>query len=979
MLEQQDLEKAITTLEFHRSLLGDMAVDTAVSTLHERLTALRSQFKLGDPTTMTVLVADLSGFTAMSEHMDAEDVRDTINALWELLDNVVVAWGGKLDKHTGDGLIALFGGQEPFTNNAEHAVWAALDMQRELALFNQQHRQVPRWVTLQMRIGIHCGPVFLSKMGGSPVYTAFGDTLALTERIESLAPVGSVLVSQEIYEAVQQQFQAAPWEADAIPGRADLTLYEVKQERWQSSWRIQQEAEALQGRLVGRAAELELLQQAFDEVILNGTACSVLLTGDVGVGKTRFLDEFERWLELSPLTVTVLRGRVYQDEGQMPYGLLHDILLNYFMIHQQSSTAVSRNRLEHGILTVLKEENETAWGWTHAIGQLITGDFADSPHLKATEKEGAGLRQAAFTGMVQFLRAITTDSPVILLLEDVQWCDEGSFAWLEEVWQACQWMPLFIVQTARPAIFEKRPSWKPENDVTENGRIHLTLSPLSAIDSRHLISDLLQKIPNPPRKLIDLAADGARGNPLVLEELLKLWIGDGVIVKSPGRWQVQPARLNEIRVPASMAVLLRTRFERLVLAERQILQQAAAIGRVFWDSAVAHLAKTTHAESETVRQLLRGLAQKGILQPHVPSLFPGTAEYSFVHDGWRDVAYATLPGIQGRVYHAQVAAWMTAQAKNQPERYAGLLAVQYERAGEMVMAAEWYGRSADMAYTRNEIETAVRHYRHALRLLPYEQEWAHRTSLNGRLGQLLRLQARFSEAQPVFEAMWQAAQALGDASAISQSLLSIFWLRQFQGFHPAALEAAQQAETAARTSGLLTEELALALMAKGWALWKVGKPELAFALGKEALSISSAVSLPRGMAFSNLLLGNLLASQPENLETARQTLNKAVALFRQLHDTVWAGLALGYVAEVAMAQQDHKAAEEYGRLALQTSREAGDLFATAHHLRRLAQSAAMAGDSEQAETYRQQADVLFPLPADVPPLPLASPPASPRL
>ena len=167
VFEREDLEAAIEALERERVELGDVVADTAVAALRQKLMSL--QTRDGRMEQATVLVADLSGFTAMSEMMDAEEVGLTLNALWQRLDRVVEVWGGTVDKHTGDGLIALFGLPTPYKDAPERAVQAAFDMQLEVAVFNEQALQRLQsdhfWVRLRLRIGIHSGPVCSRRWG----------------------------------------------------------------------------------------------------------------------------------------------------------------------------------------------------------------------------------------------------------------------------------------------------------------------------------------------------------------------------------------------------------------------------------------------------------------------------------------------------------------------------------------------------------------------------------------------------------------------------------------------------------------------------------------------------------------------------------------------------------------------------------------------------------------------------------------------
>ena len=241
MSSRQKLEQAIVTLEAQRAVLGDDVVEMAVAVLHEKLASLQGHPAVAQHEQTAVLVADLSGFTALSEWRDAEEVRDTINAVWQKLDSVVESWGGTIDKHVGDGVIALFGVPVAGDDDPEWAIQAALDMQMELALFNEQTTQEVTqgqfsWpalpAELRMRIGIHIGPVFLGKVGASGEYTAVGDTVNVAHQLERLAPVGGILISHALYQHVHTFFDVQPLELSLLDGTQESDrFYVVKRDR----------------------------------------------------------------------------------------------------------------------------------------------------------------------------------------------------------------------------------------------------------------------------------------------------------------------------------------------------------------------------------------------------------------------------------------------------------------------------------------------------------------------------------------------------------------------------------------------------------------------------------------------------------------------------------------------------------------------------------------------------------------------------
>ncbi|NBD36339.1 MAG: adenylate/guanylate cyclase domain-containing protein, partial [Chloroflexi bacterium] len=213
MSERENLQKAIAALEAQRDTLGDAVVDTALAPLRQRLTALDGQQRKQ----ATVLFADLAGFTALSETLDAEVVSDLINALWERIDGVIRNHGGAIDKHIGDAVMALWGVAETREDDPERAIRAALAMQAEIRDFVATRNLA----SLQMRVGINTGTVLLGAVGTTGEFSAIGDAVNVAARLEEAAPLGHVLISHDTYRHVRGIFEVQPQDALVAPGKAE--------------------------------------------------------------------------------------------------------------------------------------------------------------------------------------------------------------------------------------------------------------------------------------------------------------------------------------------------------------------------------------------------------------------------------------------------------------------------------------------------------------------------------------------------------------------------------------------------------------------------------------------------------------------------------------------------------------------------------------------------------------------------------------
>jgi class 3 adenylate cyclase len=645
VIDLQTLEQTIDVLRRHRILLGDEVVATAVAALQEKIAALTVAPFPRQMKNIVVLQADLSDFTAMSSGMDPEQVGDTVNALWQRLDSVVRAWGGAVEKHTGDGLIALFGMPDSLEDDAERAVLAALDMQLELTLFNEAMRQRPEigplarrreTIDLQMRIGLHCGPVVMAAVGVNEEVTAVGETMALAERLETAAPVGGVLISADVYRAVMNQFDVELVQNLAWPGRPEgLPVYVVRREKARPA---SVAAERLpRARFVGRAAELERLQYALLETMDNSAAQLVALIGDDGVGKSRLWEEFERWLRLLPAHGCVLRAQADEADQTEPYALIANFFRNQFHIHRRSSPAVAREKFARGVTATVRADQAGARAQAHVMGHLLGFDFAHSPYLEELLDDPARLQSYAFTDIARFLADLVDGCPpTVWLIEDAHWADAASLDLLEYLLTKCADLPLLIVCLARPELLAQRPSWTaadPFNPITV-----LPLLPLSPIDSRHLVAHLLERAPHLPLKLIDLIVHSAQGNPLYVRQMVHLMGDAGILLTHGEQWPVNLQRLSELAAPNSLTAVFAARLAYLSPPEQMVLAAAAMAGYRFTTTAVLALLPTDQPQDVAqLDTLLRNLVQKELLRrEHAPALTGGLT-YRFVSNYLRQV------------------------------------------------------------------------------------------------------------------------------------------------------------------------------------------------------------------------------------------------------------------------------------------------------------------------------------------------------
>ncbi len=718
MLIRQEIEQAILMLEAQRSALSPDVTQLAIVTLREKLATLAAPLPAAQQIQGVVLVADMSGFTTVSELMDAEEVRDMINAVWQKLDGVIDSWGGHVDKHLGDAVVAFFGLPVPREDDQERAVQAALDMQMELALFNddllhQTNTSLSQKQVLRMRIGVHYGSVLLGRVGSNGQQTIMGDTVTAAHKLEELAPVGGVLVSHQVYEQVHPYFDADVQDGMAFDGKiSGRRAYVVTREKPHAFQRASRGTSFLETRMVGRAEELGQLQDVLEATIEGGMAQILTIVGKEGLGKSRLLYEFERLLGLWPDKVALFRGGADRSIGQRPYNLIRDLFVNHFEIHRRNSPAVARDKFVRGVATQFDSGETQALTQAQYIGHLLGFDFSDSSLLQESLADPRELREYAFDDLVSYFTAVCRQNgAAVLFLEDFHWADEWSFDLLEYLITECHQLPLMIVCLARPELFEKRPSWQVAEKHQQNTFHHIELQPLSLIDSRHLLSELLQQADKVPLRLSDMIVNSADGNPFYLAELVKTLVREGVLDTSGSRWYVRMGNLAQLPATLSLLEMARSRLKRLSATLNGVLRRAAVIGTFFWDMVLLQLIAEDEAPLTLVEltAVLNDLIEQGWISRRTSVTFSGTQEYEFNNEALRQIMYDGLTSRERQVAHTRVAAWFITHTGQQTTQHASMVAAHLEKAEKFAQGADWYGRAAQQAREDHAPETAVLH------------------------------------------------------------------------------------------------------------------------------------------------------------------------------------------------------------------------------------------------------------------------------
>ncbi|MGH8262638.1 MAG: adenylate/guanylate cyclase domain-containing protein, partial [Steroidobacteraceae bacterium] len=424
MAEIEALQAAIDALQAQRDSLGDTAVDSALAPLRERMAALQqpAPATAGARKQITVMFADLSGFTALTERSDAEDARNLVNTCFERIGQVVRRYGGYIDKFIGDELMVLFGAPVAMEDHAARALFAALEIRETFGTFSREHPQL-RDHPLNLHFGVNSGLVVAGAIGteSKREYTVMGDAVNVAARLVAQAPGGEILVGETTQRLAAEHFLFDDLGLTEFKGRVEPQLvFRLVRARHGPM------ARRTAAQLVGRRAEIDALVDAFEDVAAAKRRRSVSVVGSAGIGKSRLVQEFRSRIADQVPTTLVLQGAAFPHMTATPYFLIAGLLRNRLGVKETDSAADIRERLERALSEVSVGEPDVA----HALAAMMAVNYPDDAlqHLPAEER-----RSRIFAAFESFLEQTARSGPVLVQLEDIHWADDLSLDVLEHV------------------------------------------------------------------------------------------------------------------------------------------------------------------------------------------------------------------------------------------------------------------------------------------------------------------------------------------------------------------------------------------------------------------------------------------------------------------------------------------------------------------------------------------------------------------
>jgi len=604
---------------------------------------------------VTVLFVDLVGFTADSDQADPEDVHSRLVPYHGRVRREIEAFGGSVEKLIGDGVMAVFGVPIAHEDDPERAVRTGLRILEGVEELNEQNENL----SFAVRIGVNSGIAMVTTGGQGE--RIVGDVVNTASRLESVAPVGAVVVGEATHRATELMIDYQDLDAVDVKGKADpLPIWRALEPRGRYGIDAVVRSDSP---FLGRESEMSILTDTFRRVVDDGVLQLVTIAAAPGVGKSRLVNEFWQWADDQPDIVWWRQGRCLPYGEGISFWALGEVVKGQAGIRESDDASTAAEKLEIALEAICDDPVDRTWMLT----QL-------SPLVGAESDAETGDRAEAFAAWRRFLEDLAANQPLVMVVEDLHWVDDPFIDFLDDLMVWSSDSPIMVVSTARPELYESHPAWGggQRNSTT------VTLSPLTDEEMAQLIAAHLDRAVLPAETQQSLL-ERAEGNPLYAEEFIRMLTDRGMIDEHGG---LDTASTATIPVPETVQGLIGSRLDLLSEPERHVVEDAAVVGKVFWEGSISAL-----GSHDDVRASLRGLVTREWIRPIRKSSVEGETEYAFWHALTRDVAYGRIPRRARARKHQLIANWIESAAGERASDHAELLAYHFESALEIAQAA----------------------------------------------------------------------------------------------------------------------------------------------------------------------------------------------------------------------------------------------------------------------------------------------------
>ncbi|MGO4258485.1 adenylate/guanylate cyclase domain-containing protein, partial [Marmoricola sp. RAF53] len=585
----------------------------------------------------SVLFGDLVGFTSLSESRDAEEVRELLSAYFEECRAIVNRYGGALEKFIGDAVMAVWGLPVTREDDAERAVRAGLELVERVQALGDRIGMPG----LNMRVGITTAEVAVN-LGATGQGMVAGDPVNTAARIQSTANPGEVWVDETTRSFTSAAIAFADAGSHAMKGKAEPVPLWVAGAVVAGAGGDRLRDDGLQGRLVGRDRELRMVKEVFhraEEMLRPGL---LVVDGEAGVGKSRLGQEFYKYVDGFQSSVLWHRGRCLSyGEGVAYYALAEAVRARLAIIAgtgAEGDDVGNRQTLQRALTDLVPDETERGW-----LQPRIAA-------LLGLESGGSFPREdlyVAWTAFFKYVGLWQSDvvQPVVLVVDDAQYADEGLLAFLEHLLAAADY-PLFVLVLARPELLTEHP------ELVGNRRVTVVhLEPLSTAEMTSLLDGLVAGVPAAIREELVARAEGI---PLFAIETVRSLVDQELVVARDGHYVLadpDAVDLGALTAPASLQALIAARLDTLPAGERRVVDRASVLGLVFTAPGIAALCD----DVPDLDGAIAGLVRREVIRRESDRLSADFGDYRFVQGAVRQVAYGMLSRRDRKSTHLRVA------------------------------------------------------------------------------------------------------------------------------------------------------------------------------------------------------------------------------------------------------------------------------------------------------------------------------------
>ncbi len=656
----------------------------------------------GERKRVTVLFADVAGFTSISEKLDPEEVHQIMDGCFKILMDEIHNYQGTINQFTGDGVMALFGAPLALENHAANACRAALAIQNATKQYSDELK-TKFGIDFKMRIGLNSGPVIVGSIGDDlrMDYTAIGDTVNLASRMEANAEPGKILVSPYTYKQVAQQFEFKPLGKTEVKGKEEaLNVYILTKEKIDRP-RLGIERQ-IYSELVGRDNELNKLELQINKAV-NGEGSVVNVIGEAGIGKSRLIAELKEREIINK--VTILEGRAIAIGRNLSFHPIINLLKHWARIKEEDTSATAISKLETAIRSVCPEDTNEIFPFVATLmGMKLSGRHAE----RVKGIEGEALEKLIFKNMRDLLIKSTELTPLIIVTEDLHWADTSSIELLESLFRLAETQRILFINVFRPnhpetgdrileTIMEKIPVYY----------VVINLEPLNEQMGEMLINNMLN-IKGLQHAIVDQIIQRSGGNPFFIEEVVRSFIDEGAVVRTNGVFKVTE-KIEGMVIPHTINDVLMARIDRLDENTRDLVKVASVIGRSFFYRILAEVANSI----DEIDNRLSYLKQIELIRERQRM---DELEYLFKHALAQETAYDSILHQKRKNLHLQVAQSIEKVFNERLHEFYGMLALHYMKAEDYKKAEHYLVKAGEEALRSSASSEALNYYQEGLKL-----------------------------------------------------------------------------------------------------------------------------------------------------------------------------------------------------------------------------------------------------------------------